>query len=114
MSSATNISTALVTAAKTVEIRSRWSPPYKLNTSDLTSGPSGPWMPILQPAVILDGGIIGQQVIAPNGLPDPDDWKRNLVFAGGAAALLLAGGAALIFGFGVRVGHRQARRKRES
>ena len=98
--SGTTVSTALITAAKKVSIYSAFSPPYELDVEDFLNAPSSgtpdPVVRVLQPAVILSGGLLGTQTIAPNGVPDPDAWKTNLMIVGGIA-LGLAG---LVFAAG--------------
>ena len=103
------ISSGLSAVAKQITIRSAWGPDYTLNTADLTSGPPSPWLPILKPAVILDGGIVGQQVIAPAGMPNPEAWKTNLTLLGlGVVGAAVAFGS-VVFLAGVRYEQRRRR-----
>ena len=97
------ISAALPSAIRSVEIRTAFAPPQIINVQEALNPPpasstkrrtfSEKLAALVQPTVIMSGGSLGQQVIAPYGAVDPNAWKRNLV--------LLAGGA---FGAGVLLG----------
>lgn len=99
------VSDALGSAVDTIEIRSAFSPPVIVKTSDLLgkTKPAQPATPgakveaaaktnylkLVKPTVILTGGV-GRQVIAPGGEVDPNQWKWNALLAASAVTLTLA------------------------
>lgn len=86
------------TLAKTVEIRTNYSPPIVLDVGETLAPGTSPAMEALQPTVILDGGSLGRQVIAPYGVADDSGGFK------------LAAGAAAIFFLGFFIGKRKGRR----
>lgn len=87
--------------AKTVEIRTNASPPIVLDVGTMIA-PGEPGsstaMSLLQPTVILDGGSLGRQVVAPYGA------------AGTSGGGTLLGGLGLVFGLGYFLGKRRGRK----
>ena len=92
-------------SVETIEIRSRFSPPVVLRVKDLLSqqeGPPHPAMSILKPTVILRGGALGTQVIAPGGQASVDEWKWWSVLT----ATLAVVGAVTVLGVAFKAGRR--------
>lgn len=108
------ISATLPTAVRELEVRSAFSPPTVVNVQDALRSPASSAKPslsqraaaFLQPTIIMRGGSLGQQVIAPYGAVDAGVWKRNLTLAG--SAVFLAGLAVGMLFFAA--GRRSARR----
>lgn len=84
------ISAALPSTVATIEVRSAFSPPYTINVADLAKQGGGPppsqpgvggrakasLLQVAKPTVILSGGAVGKQTIAPWGAASPDEWKK--------------------------------------
>lgn len=104
-------SAALVSATEEIEIRTAFSPPYKVKTRDLVGGKPttepNPFVRAMKPTVILRGGILGQQVIAPGGVPTESEWKRNALMLAGTVGLLVAGTAGVVFAIGYSLGRKR-------
>lgn len=97
---------------ESVEIRSRFSPPYSLKTEDLLAdalpgAPPSPLVGALRPTIVLRGPLIGEQVIAPAGQASPTEWRRNAAVLGVAAAAGVFAILSAFFGGGVLVGRRR-------
>lgn len=84
--------------AKTVEIRTNYSPPIILDVGETLAPGTSPAMEALQPTVIIDGGSLGRQVVAPYGVADDSGGFK-----------LAAAGAAIFF-MGYFIGKRKGRR----
>ncbi len=84
-----------------VEIRTTATPPVVFTTQELISGEPAPEVAVarkaLRPTIILRGGALGTQVIAPDGRVNPNQWKTTLTLV--AVGGLLVGGlaASLLF-----------------
>lgn len=108
------ITATLPTAVREIEVRSAFSPPTVINVQDALKPPAPGKQPtlsqraagFLQPTIIMRGGSLGQQVIAPYGAVDAGVWKRNLAFAGGALFLGGLAVGALFFAAGRRTARR--------
>jgi hypothetical protein len=105
------ISASLPAVIETIEVRSRFSPPVVLKTAELLKPSGGPPSPVVRqvkPTIILKGGTIGQQVIAPGGVASPTEWRLSLALLGGGLVAVGALAAAGVFMAGRRSG-KQAR-----
>jgi hypothetical protein len=83
--------------ARTIQFKSNVSPTVTLDvagTLATSSGPSvvDPIMNFVKPTIILDGGVLGHQVIAPNGEAGNMGWLFPVV------------GVGLVFGAGYLLG----------
>lgn len=76
----------------TVTIWTEFSPPTKLNISELLKpGPPHPFLLALKPTVVLEGPA-GKQVIAPYGMAATDGaWRTPLALAGALFGVFLLG-----------------------
>lgn len=105
------ISSSLPSAVSTIEVRSAFSPPYVINVADLAKqgGKAPPPAKTdvvgrakqtlaqqLRPTIILSGGAVGTQTIAPWGVSGRDDWKKPVAFIVGV--LVVSHYAAYRFG----------------
>lgn len=108
-SSRSVVSVLLSHSVETIEVRTRFSPPLILNVADLVQGkggPPGPATKFLKPTVILSGGAIGTQVIAPGGQASPDEWQLWSIVMGGLALV----GFVTVVGAAFKIGERRGKR----
>ncbi len=106
------ITATLPTVVETIEVRTRFSPPVVLRTADLlkpSAGPPSPAVRLVKPTIILRGGTVGLQTIAPAGVTDPDEWKRTIAVAGAGVVGVLAVAVAIVFSAGRRVGRKRVK-----
>lgn len=71
------VSALLARSVDTIEIRTRFSPPVILKVADLVTGEGEPGVAtqLLKPTVVLSGGSLGTQIIAPAGEASRDEWQ---------------------------------------
>lgn len=82
---------------QTIEVRTNASPPILIDVDELLTGKTDNRLSTrarkaLQPTIILRGGSLGMQVIAPEGEAKRDAWK--LVYGIAAAVAVVGGGLA--------------------
>ncbi|HYE93170.1 MAG TPA: hypothetical protein VEA38_19225 [Terriglobales bacterium] len=109
-------SSSLPLAVAEIEIRSALNPPVVIDVREALA-PADPTKPptpaqralgLVKPTVILRGGSLGRNVLAPYGVPSENAWKLNLVLLAGASFLAGATFAVFFYGVGRRAGRRSS------
>lgn len=101
------ITSLLQGGVKEIVIMSAAFPPLTLQVSDLLAdreGPPHPLVSFLKPTIILRGGALGTNVIAPGGQVDPNAWKTTITVTGILALIGAITVAGALYRWGARRG----------